>query len=493
MFREELRLHRSFVGSIGSGFFPVMIFILSVVLAVTFSRFKGIDVPTVLLMLHASSVLYGLGVGALGRIGEQVMTRRLGQVNFLLALPSLQPVSFSRVMAIFYLKDATFYILYAIVPIIGGIAVGAPFANASLTSVGLLGLTLFLAFMLGMSLSFLASTVSTRSRAVSLAGLLAVLGLVALVWPLKILTAGQILPPLGFWADKSPWFLLISATLAFLLSAAAVLLTKERFEAPIRTYGSALLPMERRFSFSGPSKTLVAKEWLELRRSGALGAVVGGFLGPLLAIYMLAWIFRTGIGVPIEFNGVFYGGMVGFLGVMVYSWLTNIETNEFMNVQPVSLDRVIKAKLVLYFLLTSIISCTYVIIMGILNGQADLVPLSLLVAIATTFYVAGVTARLTGLWTNTMLFDVRVLAKFGGAVIPPLVIVAILSFLVRSNPLLAWVLLVIESLILLVASRFLLRAVGTTWKRAVFSPTGPTMAYSVGKRRNKPAVPQTPE
>jgi hypothetical protein len=483
MFKEELRLHRSFVGSIGSGFFPVMIFILSVVLAVTFSRFKGIDVPTVLLMLHAGSVLYGLGVGALGRIGEQVMTRRLGQVNFLLALPYLQPVTFRRVMAIFYLKDATFYILYAIVPIVGGIAVGAPFANTSLVSVGLLGVTLFLAFMIGMSLSFLASTVSTRSRVMPLAGLLLVLGLVGLVWPLNVLTTGQILPPLGFWAEKNPLFLLLSAGMAFLLSAAAVLLTKERFEAKTRKYESALLPMESRFSFSGNLKTLVAKEWLELRRSGALGATVGGFLGPLLAIYMLAWIFRTGIGVPIEFNGIFYGGMVGFLGVMVYSWLTNIETNEFLNVQPVSLDWVIRAKLVLYFLLTAIISCSYVIIIGILNGQADLVPLSLLVAIATTFYVAGVTAGLTGLWTNTMLFDIRVLAKFGGAVIPPLVMVAILSFLVRSSPLLAWTLLVIESLVLLGVSRFLLRAVGAKWRWAVFSPTGPATAPSVGMGR----------
>jgi hypothetical protein len=475
MFKEELRLHRSFVGSIGSGFFPVMIFFLSVVLAVTFSRFKGIDVPTVLLMLHTGSVLYGLGVGALGRIGAQVMTRRLGQVNVLLALPSVQPISFSRVMAIFYLKDATFYILYAIVPIIGGIAVGAPFANASLTSVGLLGLTLFLAFTIGMSLSFLASTVSTRSRAVSAAGLLAVLGLVALVWPLKFLTAGQILPPLGFWADKNPWFLLVSAILAFLLSAAAVLLTKERFEAPIRKYESALLPTERRFSFSGPLKTLVAKEWLELRRSGALGAVVGGFLGPLLAIYMLAWIFRTGIGVPIEFNGVFYGGMVGFLGVMVYSWLTNIETNEFMNVQPVTPDQVIRAKLVLYFLLTAVISCSYVVVIGVLDGQLDLVPLSLLVAAATTVYVAGVTARLTGLWTNTMLFDVRVLAKFGGAIIPPLVLVAIVSFLIRSNPLLAWTSLLTESGVLLTISWFISRGVVLRWKQEMFSPTGPTV------------------
>ena len=473
MFKEELRLHKSFVGSIGSGFFPVMIFFLSVVLAVSFSRFKGIDVPTVLLMLHVGGVLYGLGVGALGRIGEQVMTRRLGQVNFLLALPSLQPVTFRRVMALFYLKDATFYILYAIIPIVGGIAIGAPFAGASLISVGLLGVTLFLAFMIGMSLSFLASTASTRSRAATLAGLLLVLGLVALVWPLGVLAPGQILPPLGFWAQKNPLYLLLAAVLASLLSAAAILLTKERFEAPTRSYASALLPIERRFSFSGPLKTLISKEWLELRRSGALGAVVGGFLGPLLAVYMLAWIFRTGIGIPIEFNGVFYGGMVGFLGVMVYSWLTNIETNEFMNVQPVALESVIRAKLLLYFLLTAVISCSYVIVIGVLNGQADLIPISLLVAIATTMYVAGVTARLTGLWTNTMLFDVRVLAKFAGAVIPPLVAVAILSFTVRIDSLVAQGLLIIESLILLTMARFLLHSVRTKWKKAIFSPTGP--------------------
>jgi len=491
MFKEELRLHKSFVGSIGSGFFPVMIFFLSVVLAVTFSRFKGIDVPTVLLMLHAGSVMYGLGVGALGSIGEQVMTRRLGQVNFLLAMPSLQPVTFRRVMAIFYLKDATFYILYAIVPIVGGIAIGAPFAKAPLASVGLLGVTLFLAFMIGMSLSFLASTVSTRSRVATLAGFLLILGFVALVWPFNILTAGQILPPLGFWAGKDPSLLLLSVALALLLSAAAVFLTKERFEAQARAYRSALLPMESRFSFAGPLKTLVAKEWLELRRSGALGAVVGGFLGPLLAIYMLAWIFRSGIGVPIEFNGVFYGGMVGFLGVMVYSWLTNIETNEFMNAQPVSLDLIIKAKLVLYFMLTAVISCSYVVIIGILNGQADLVPLSLLVAVATTFYVAGVTARLTGLWTNTMLFDVRVLAKFGGVIIPPLVIVTILSFLVGSNPLLSWTLVTVVSTILLAAAIVLLRSVGVKWKTTTFSPMGPNESSSIAGGRKKARAPHS--
>lgn len=471
MFREELRLHRSFIGSIGSAFFPAMIFVLALVLAVSFPRLGALDVPTALLLLHAGAVLYGLSVGALGRIGEEAMSRRMGQVNFLLRLPELQPVRFRTVMAAFYAKDAVYYIFYAIVPIVAAIGIAAPFAGASLWSVGLLGITILLAFLLGMSLSFLASVLSTRSRTgAAVAGVLA-LAVLVLVWQ-GVVSVGLVVWPLGFWAGRDPAYLAASAGLVLLLSAAAVALTKERHEAPTRTFASVLLPTEQRFAFVGRRRTLVAKEWLELRRSGTLGAVVGGFLGPLVAVYALAWIFRSAVGVPIEFNVVFYGVMVGFLGTMVYSWITNLEPNEFLNVQPVTLDEVIKGKLVLYFLLTTGISYAYVIVIAAVTGQVDLLPLALLVAAATTVYVAGVTARLTGIWTNTMLFDARVLAKFAGAVVPPLVLVAIASFLVRSDALVAAVLVVAVSAVLLAASRVLFRGVETRWRQEHFSFAG---------------------
>ncbi len=160
MFKEELRLQRAFIGKVAAVFFPVMIFFFSVVLAVAFSFFHGIAVPTVLLLLHGGFVVYGLGVGALALIGEQVMTRRLGQASMLLQLPQWQPVTFRRVMAVFYLKDATFYVLYSILPLLGGIAVAAPLAGIPWTSVALLALSLSLTFMLGMSLSFLISAMA---------------------------------------------------------------------------------------------------------------------------------------------------------------------------------------------------------------------------------------------------------------------------------------------------------------------------------------------
>ena len=469
MVREELRLHKSVIGPFGSSFFPAMIFLFSVVLAVTFPRLGSLDLPTVLLMLHVAALLFGLSVGALGRIGEEVMTRRLGSVSLILGLPQTQPLSFRRAMAIFYLKDATYYVLYAILPIVAGIAVSAPLTGVPLGSVGLLGFSLFLAFMIGMSVSFLASIAWTRSRPATLAAALATLALVLLVWPLNVLAAGAVLLPLGFWAHKEAVYLVASALLALLLSVSGIVFTKERFETRARAYKSALLSTERTFAFARARRTLVAKEWLELRRSGGLGAVVGGFLGPLVAVYVLAWIFRAGIGVPITFNVVFYGAMVGFLGVMVWSWLTNVETNEFLDEQPVTLGEVIRAKLVLYFLLTTAISYAYVIAIGLLDGQADLLPVALLVAAATTAYVAGVVARLTGIWTNTMLFDARVLVKFAAAVIPPLVTVAILSFVVGSDPWQATILLAALSLGLLGAAKLLLDAVGRRWEREPFS------------------------
>ena len=470
MFKEELRLHRSFVGGMGSAFFPVMIFIFALVLAFTSPVvLKNISKDTILLVLHVAALMYGLSVGALGMIGEQVMTRRLGQVNMLLQISANHPITFRQVMATFYVKDLVFYIFYSIIPLIGGIAVGAPFANVPFTSVGQLGITLFLTFVLGMSLSFLISALAARSRAgAGIVGLL-VLVLVLLVYPLGYLSSGQVLPTLGFWSGKNPLPLLFAALLATLMSAGAILVTKERFESKVGVYKSMLLPMEERFSWTGSLKLLVAKEWVELRRSGSLGAVVTGFLGPLFAVYIITWFFRTGMGLPLSFNVVFYGGMVGFLGVMTYSWLTNLEPNEFMNVQPASVDQVIKAKLVLYFMLTSVISYAYVIVIGFIDGELGLLPLALLITGATTAYVVIVTARLTGIWTNTMLFDYRVLGKFFGAIVPPLILIMVLSFWIKTAPVISIALLVVVALGMLGASVLIFRSVVARWKGEHFA------------------------
>lgn len=469
MFREEWRLHKSFVGSVGSGFFPVVIFFFSLVLAATSPVIlRNIDQPTILLGLHIAAILYGLGVGALARIGEQVMTRRLGQVNMLLQLPSLQPISFKTVMGVFFFKDAAYYILYSIIPLVGGIAAAMPMTRITPQGAATLFVTMLLTFMMGMALSFLLSALSIRSRAASGAGALVILILAAAAWPLRLISPGRLLLPLGFWEDHQPWQLFASLVVVLVLSAGAIMLMKERFAPPEKRYASRLVPLEATFAFSGDMRTLVAKEWIELRRSGALGAVFTGFLGPLLGIFAIIWIFSRGMGVPLDFNVVFYGGILGFLGLMTYSWLTNLEPNEFLNVQPVGVDRVIRAKLVLYFLLTTPVSFAYIALIGMLNGELSLVPLGALVGFSTMVYVAAVAGRMTGLRANTMLFDANVLGRFSAAIIPPLIAVTLISFWIEKSPLACWISLGLLSAGLLVASRSLFAGLGKRWGHEPF-------------------------
>jgi len=470
MMKEEWRLHQSLVGPMGSALFPATIFLFTAFLALVTPRvLSHMPTTTILLMLHVASVLYGLFVGNFGAIGEHVMTRRLGQVSMIMQMPQTYPVSFRRMMAVFYAKDSVFYLLYSYVPLTLGLAVAAPGAGVSLGGVAMLGLTTFLSFMVGMGLSFTLSAVSVRSRPLWLMLNTGVAAVAALVYPLGLLTPEQIILPLAYWADRSLWTLAASSAVAFTLASAGVALMKERYESRESRSGFSFLDAESLFGFTGGLSTLVAKEWAEVRRAGALAPVVLSFAGHLLAIYGMSWVFEAGVGVSLGFNVVFYSGFVGFMGVMTYSFLTNLEHNEYLNVQPVSVDMVVKAKLVLYFILTAGVSAAYVVGIGLLKNQLSMVPLGLLLAGATSVYVVGVTSYLTGLWTNTMFFDARVILRFCAFVVPPMIVAEIAALMMPMRAGLATPVVVAVSAVLLLASAPLLRRMERRWAAVPFS------------------------
>jgi hypothetical protein len=470
MMKEEWRLHQSLIGPMGSSLFPATIFAFTVFLAFGTPRMLShIPTVTILLMLHAASVLYGFFVGNFGSIGEHVMTRRLGQISMIMQMPQTYPVSFRRMMAVFYAKDSLFYLLYSYVPLTLGLAVATLGSGVNLGGTAMLGLTTFLSFMAGMGLSFAISAASTRSHPLWLLLNAAVVMFVALVYPLGLMSPEQVIPPLAYWADRNAWTLATSSAGSLALASAGVALMKERYEAHESRGGFSFLDHQWLFGFTGGLSSLVAKEWAEIRRAGALAPVVMSFSGHLLALYGMSWVFETGVGVNLGFNVIFYSGFVGFMGVMTYSFLTNLEHNEYLNVQPVSVDMVVKAKLVLYFLLTAGVSAAYVVGIGALKGQLGLVPLGLLLAGATSVYVVSVTSYLTGLWTNTMFFDARVILRFSAAVVPPMIVAEIAALMMPVWPAQATWIVVGESLLLSLASVPLLRRMERKWVAVSFS------------------------
>ena len=470
MLREEWRLHKSLIGPTGSAFFPAFIFSFTVVLAVLVPMYlKGLSYSTLLLMFHVASAMYGLFVGSIGHIGEEIWSRRLGQINVILQLPQTHPLSFKRVMALFYLKDALYYVLYSYAPFTLGLAVAAPMAGIALGSVAKLLLTMVLTFMMGMSLSFLLSASAVRSRGLAGAIGLTVLGLVSLVWPLRLITPGQLLFPLGYWYTPTPLLLASSVAITGVLSISAIAVIRERHEASHRRHRSSLLEVEPRFAFTGRLSALVAKEWVELGRSGVMRQVALGVAGTLLGVYFIIWLIETGLGFHFPFNVVSYSGFVGFMGVLTYSWITAMEHNESLNALPVGVDEVVEAKLVLYLILTAGISAGCVALISAARAEPGLLALGLLVAGANAVYAGSVAARLTGLWTNTMFFDAKVIYKFAAAVVPPLLVVESASLWIQVMGAPAVYVIAAVSLVQVAASILLLRGVRGRWRGVSFA------------------------
>jgi hypothetical protein len=157
------------------------------------------------------------------------------------------------------------------------------------------------------------------------------------------------------------------------------------------------------------------------------------------------------------------------MGVLAYSSLTSIEHNEFLNVMPTSVDFLVKAKLVVYFLITSGVTIAYVVLIGFLKGEMILVPQSLLVAACNSIFVVAVTAYLTGLWTNTMFFGAKTILKFTLMVMPLLTIIEMGALILPYMVIFATSLITLASAIELLVSAFLFLRLSRKWGGASFS------------------------
>ncbi len=154
---------------------------------------------------------------------------------------------------------------------------------------------------------------------------------------------------------------------------------------------------------------------------------------------------------------------------MTYSSLTSFEDNEYLNVLPVNVDSLVRAKLAVYFLLTSGVTVGYVVLIGFLKGEMNLVPQSLLVAACSSIYVVAVTAYLTGLWTNTMFFGAKTILTFTLLVAPLLIVIEVGAMILPYMADLATVIIAFASMIELLVSIFLFLRLSRRWGGASFS------------------------
>jgi hypothetical protein len=249
----------------------------------------------------------------------------------------------------------------------------------------------------------------------------------------------------------------------------ASLLIPERLETPNKEFSNVLPTRIQQFRLTGSYSTLVAKEYLDLFRSRTLTKIIFSFAVPLIFITFLSWFVNFGLDISVDFNIIFYGGMVGFFGMLIYSWQNNTDVIEFYQVLPISVPDVIKSKIIVFAIITSGISTSFVIGMAIIHDQIMLLGWALLVMFITSFYIVTAIAYLTGLRTNTYLFNITILIKFLILVLLPLFCITVLSFTLNTNFFISILSIVFICIMLFAGTYVLLVGIEQKWAKEEFT------------------------
>lgn len=386
--------------------------------------------------LHLPLLMFSLGMGTFAFRGREAISQRDGNKNHLIAAPAIQPLPNSMAHYAFFAKELMYYAMLILTPITLGMALGillGQFDNSVSTplhwsSLPWTWIAMFTTIAQGLAISFLASSLWMRGRPYTIVGpvLVVALGIMAGIGLFDI--------DFGLWGlaiqrEQAVWMVLASLFGCAMIGLVSSVLILDDFEAKVIEHDDMFEPTYARLKFLGKSdvRLLVAKEFVDLRRSGALKKMTVSYSIPLLVLLGMAWLVDFAEA-PIPINLLSYAPFLGFFGFNFYSWLTALDSPDFMNGLPLSVPQLIRAKVVVYFIATSWISFLFLVIMAWRLDEWGALPIGLIVMFANSIYIVALTAFLMGLRPNKAIFDGAIMTWFWIGTVLPLLALFLLSF-----------------------------------------------------------------
>ncbi|MFB6152412.1 MAG: hypothetical protein ABEJ40_11465 [Haloarculaceae archaeon] len=402
MVREEWRLHAELFGD-RFGVFPVAVAAMAAA-GVWLLTLTDTSLATVAAGLHALVFFFGLQVGTIGLVGRDALRDVLGDVTLLVFSARTLPVTWRRLLAVFLLKDLLYYSALFLAPVAVGYAAVALAGGAPAASVALLWVTTTAAFGLGVGASLTLAGLATRNRALAAAAVLAVL---------VVLLTGRVnavaLSPLAFYEAPSVGTALSGFAPAAALLAVGPLLFEPADGGPSRT-ASDRYGRYRDILGDGVATRTV------LEVAGSSGSV-WKVLFSMGVLFVVTAVLVTEVARATTLDpsmGVAVGTLLGLGAFTTYSWVTQFDDAAEYRRYPLGMERVFAGKLRAYLVLSVPAGLVYLL------GSLVWVPVAEVVVGAVVFplvavYVFGVTAYVTGLSPNELLFDTPLFAAFGAA------------------------------------------------------------------------------
>ena len=385
--------------------------------------------------LHLPLLMFSLGMGTFAFMGRDALVRRTASKNHLLASPALQPLPNSMAHFAYFVKDLVFYVMLILSPIIIGMGLGkgldtlfgitTPLEYSSLPWTWF---AMVVTLAQGLVISFLASALWMRGRPFTIFGPISVI-LFGIIVGVGAIDIEFILLGLKIQTEKNVLFGLLGFVFCIGLGYFSSLLIIDDFDVSVVEKGDLFRPMYGRLSFLGRGeiRILVAKEFVDLFRSGSIKKMVVSYTIPLAVLLGMAWLIDFAEA-PIPINLLSYAPFLGFFGFNFYSWLTILDSPEFMNGLPVRVPQLIRAKVLVYFIITSWISLVFIILMAWRLDEWPSLPTSIVVMFANSIYIVALTAFLMGLRPNKAIFDASIMIWFWIGTVLPLLGLFLLSF-----------------------------------------------------------------
>ena len=448
MFKEEFRKNVEFAKARQMVLFPMLLALVTMVSTVGLQFLVGdsaaqttdTDVNSftwqeLRFALHLPLLMFSLGMGTFAFMGRDALVRRTATKNHLLASPALQPLPNSMAHFAYFVKDLVFYVLLILSPIIVGMGFGKGldtfFSITTPLEYSSLPWTWFamvVTLAQGLAISFLASALWMRGRPFTIFGPLVVI-LIGIIIGVGVFDIETVLIGLSIQTSKNLLLGVIGFGLCLLLGYLSSLLIIDDFDVSVVEKGDLFKPIYDKLSFLGRGeiRLVVAKEFVDLFRSGSIKKMVVSYSIPLAVLLGMAWLIDFAEA-PIPINLLSYAPFLGFFGFNFYSWLTILDSPEFMNGLPVKVPQLIRAKVIVYFLITSWISLIFIIMMAWRLDEWASLPTSIVVMFANSIYIVALTAFLMGLRPNKAIFDASIMIWFWVGTVLPLLGLFLLSF-----------------------------------------------------------------
>ena len=469
MFKEEFRLQASFFNRSYFLFSSLTIILFTFIMGATLPMLRrAMEIDDMILVAHWVLLFYGLSVGGFAMFGDRILERRFGSVSLLLGSGYTLPIRFRRLFLLFYIKDTLYYVFFTILPMILGLALASVFVPISFSSLFYLFVSLTMSFLIGISISVLLFAVLAR---IGVTGLVIAAAVGSYIWfaEIDIKVVASQLPPLVFYYSHSFYIVIEVLIISLLLGVISSFFIKE---APTPHERKAKEAFMRTVSLtsrlSSKYSSMLSKDIIDLVRSGIIFPVILTFITPLLFLYAVTWFIESVMLWYFSFSLLFYAAMVGFFCTLLYSWLSNVDISECYNSLPLSMPHIIRTKLILFLFFICIVAVPYLVAVGYLKGEMDLLLIGLFIMFTVSAYVGSVLAYLTGLFTNSYLLDANILLQFSLAVVPVLLAETLLSFYYPVNSEFSTLYLAVIGLVLVAASILFLSKLDSRWKGKMF-------------------------